>query len=223
MFASPYLQLPGSASSNRHSGGLVSYQWRALRYTSIPVFIANEDALYTLGAVAFSTFSRARFILPKNLSAIFVLSSKSTKLCFLAVTNGTYDVLQSQFEQPCIPASQYNSSINGFNSGPRPTVNGTVITMLEVPITDNTTAIWFYENSTCSQGGVGVINANESSTETLAGYIVSCPLLFSGMEGRMLMGCEAQCREAERHRDELVRAPVRDRAHRRVVGLRRLQ
>jgi hypothetical protein len=59
---------------------------------------------------------------------------------------------------------------------PRPANNGTSMTTFEVPITDNTTTIWFFENSTCAQGGLGGININESSTETLAGFIVSVPL-----------------------------------------------
>lgn len=89
------------------------------------------------------------------------------------VTNGTYDVIQSTFDAPCVPEHDHNSTLNGFDTGPRPANNGTSQTTYQVQITDNTTAIWFFENSTCAQGGVGGININESSTETLAGFIVS--------------------------------------------------
>ena len=92
---------------------------------------------------------------------------------FLTVVNGSYDVIQSQFAQPCIPASDFTPGFNGFNSGVRPTTNGTAPTFLNITIADNSTAIWFFENSTCSDGGVGVINANDSSTETLDGFSVS--------------------------------------------------
>lgn len=51
------------------------------------------------------------------------------------------------------------------------------MTTFEVPITDNSTTIWFFENSTCAEGGVGGINVNDSSTETLAGFTVGSPLL----------------------------------------------
>ncbi|KAF7792732.1 hypothetical protein EIP86_003830 [Pleurotus ostreatoroseus] len=108
-----------------------------------------------------------------NASLIFspqeVHAQKGDVVTFVFV-NGSYDVIQSQFDEPCIPASVFTPGFNGFDSGPRPTANGSAVTFLNVSITDNTTAIWFYENSTCAQGGVGVINANDSSTETLAGF-----------------------------------------------------
>lgn len=49
--------------------------------------------------------------------------------------------------------------------------NGTAITTLPVVVTTNDT-IWFYDANTCSEGGVGAINPNESSTATLAGFAV---------------------------------------------------
>lgn len=82
-------------------------------------------------------------------------------------------MVQAVFAAPCIPEHDHDATLNGFNSNPRPTNNGTAITTLEVPITDNFTTIWFYENSTCAEGGVGGININESSTETLDGFAVS--------------------------------------------------
>lgn len=93
--------------------------------------------------------------------------------------NGSYDVIQSQFAAPCIPEAVFTPGANGFNSGLRPTNNGSAVTFLNVTIADNTTAIWFYENSTCALGGVGVINANDSSTETLAGFSVRLLSLLS--------------------------------------------
>ena len=71
-----------------------------------------------------------------------------------------------------MPEHDHNITLNGFNTGPRPANNGTSITTFELTITDNTTTIWFFENSTCAQGGVGGININDSSTETLAGFVV---------------------------------------------------
>ncbi|TDL20054.1 hypothetical protein BD410DRAFT_791434 [Rickenella mellea] len=89
-------------------------------------------------------------------------------------TSGNHSVTQSTFGSPCIPAHITNSSINGFDSGLRPTNNGTAITTLSVPITpDNVGApLWFYDASigACGEGAVGVINSDESGNETLAGF-----------------------------------------------------
>ncbi|KAJ3487566.1 hypothetical protein NLI96_g3461 [Meripilus lineatus] len=62
-------------------------------------------------------------------------------------------------------------SINGFNSGFRDTVNGTAITQLSVLITPElaSSTIWFFDYNTCAQGGVGGININENTNETLQG------------------------------------------------------
>ena len=60
------------------------------------------------------------------------------------VTNGTYDLIQSDFAAPCVPLHIHNSSLNGFNTNPRPANNGTSPTTFELPITSNTTTIWFY-------------------------------------------------------------------------------
>ncbi|KAI0338335.1 hypothetical protein BDW22DRAFT_1362933 [Trametopsis cervina] len=85
--------------------------------------------------------------------------------------NGTHTATQADFAAPCIPLSFHNSSVNGFNSGERPANNGTTVTTLEVPITDNTTTFWFYDNDSCGDGGVGGININQTSTETLDGFV----------------------------------------------------
>lgn len=91
------------------------------------------------------------------------------------VTMGNHTVTQSTFASPCIPAHDTNSSINGFDSGFRDTVNGTAITILSVPITADiaNTTLWFFDYNTCGEGGVGGINPNQSSLETLAGFQVS--------------------------------------------------
>jgi len=86
-------------------------------------------------------------------------------------TNGTYEVAQSEFDAPCVPLHDHNVTLNGFDTGPRPANNGTSQTVFNLSITDNTTTIWFFDPSTCAQGGVGGININDSSTETLAGFI----------------------------------------------------
>ena len=85
---------------------------------------------------------------------------------------GNHTAIQSTFASPCIPAHDTNATINGFNSGFRDTVNGTAITNLPVQITDNST-IWFFDFNTCAEGGVGGININETSTETIDGFRVS--------------------------------------------------
>ena len=87
--------------------------------------------------------------------------------------NGPYDVVQSDFGSPCVPISVSVPGFNGFNSGPRPAANGSTPTSLNYTIQDNSTAIWFYDDSTCGEGGVGGININDSSTETLLGFSVS--------------------------------------------------
>ncbi|OSC97302.1 hypothetical protein PYCCODRAFT_1440278 [Trametes coccinea BRFM310] len=84
-------------------------------------------------------------------------------------TQGNHSATQSTFASPCIPAHDTNVTINGFNSDLRPTNNGTAITNLPVTITTNDT-IWFYDIATCAEGGVGGININDSSTETLEGF-----------------------------------------------------
>ncbi|KAF8518432.1 hypothetical protein BU17DRAFT_91050 [Hysterangium stoloniferum] len=87
--------------------------------------------------------------------------------------NGTNSVVQSDFASPCIPISQTNSSINGFNSGLRPPT--AISTELSVTIdgSNNATAMWFFDsvNGTCGAGAVGVINSNETSQENLPAFI----------------------------------------------------
>lgn len=108
-----------------------------------------------------------------NASQIFMpqeIVAKAGDVVVFNFTNGTYELIQSEFDAPCVPLHDHNVTLNGFDTGPRPANNGTTPTTYEVPIVDNTTTIWFYEKSTCAEGGVGGININESSTETLAGF-----------------------------------------------------
>ncbi|KAK0459117.1 uncharacterized protein EV420DRAFT_1747504 [Desarmillaria tabescens] len=110
-----------------------------------------------------------------NASAVFQPQSVTAKLNDIVVfnfTEGNHTVTQSLFYAPCIPANGANNTVNGFDSGFRDTVNGTAITILTVPITtdiENQT-LWFFDYNTCGEGGVGVINVNESSSETLEGF-----------------------------------------------------
>ncbi|KAH9485511.1 hypothetical protein JR316_0002419 [Psilocybe cubensis] len=84
-------------------------------------------------------------------------------------TQGNHTATQSTFASPCTAVHFTNSSINGFDTSFRDTHNGTAITQFTLPITDNTTTIWFFDWNTCPEGGVGGINLNDSSLETLEG------------------------------------------------------
>jgi plastocyanin len=87
-------------------------------------------------------------------------------------TQGNHSAIQSTFAAPCIPAHDFDITLNGFNSGVRPAGNGTAVTNLPVPITPDLAnkTLWFFDNATCGGGGVGGINVNESSYETLLGF-----------------------------------------------------
>jgi len=88
-------------------------------------------------------------------------------------TQGNHTVIQSTFASPCIPAHDTDITINGFNSGFRNTINGTAGTILSVPMLPQNynLTMWFYDYNTCGLGGVGAINNNESSYETLDGFV----------------------------------------------------
>jgi hypothetical protein len=95
--------------------------------------------------------------------------------------NGNHTATESTFSNPCIPAHETNITINGFDSGFRDTQPGTAGSILSVPIliqNENHT-FWFFDYNTCGQGGVGVINNNESSSETLAGFTVGVSMIYS--------------------------------------------
>jgi len=113
----------------------------------------------------------------------WVMSSSSTvrssrasshPLISTAVATGNHTATESTFDNPCIPAHDTDASINGFNSGFRNTQPGTSGSILAVPIIIQNVnhTFWFYDYNTCGEGGVGVINSNESSGKTLAGFTV---------------------------------------------------
>ncbi|RDB25486.1 hypothetical protein Hypma_007603 [Hypsizygus marmoreus] len=89
---------------------------------------------------------------------------------FFNFTQGNHTVTQSTFASPCIPAHETNVTINGFDSSFRNAGAGTAITNLEYTVTDSSTTVWFYDSNTCARGGVGAININGSSSETIDGF-----------------------------------------------------
>ena len=120
---------------------------------------------------------------PRVMSSYSTVSSSrvcSYDLINTAVTNGNHTATQSTFSSPCIPAHETNVTINGFNSDFRNTQPGTSGSILTVPINEQNAndTFWFFDYNTCGEGGVGVINDNESSNETLAGFSVRVFLLL---------------------------------------------
>lgn len=85
-------------------------------------------------------------------------------------TQGNHSATQALFASPCIPAHLIDPTINGFDSGYREAGNFTSVTTLPVVIDNPNITIWFYDTNTCGEGGVGGININESSWETLDGF-----------------------------------------------------
>ncbi|KAI0302343.1 hypothetical protein B0F90DRAFT_1667553 [Multifurca ochricompacta] len=87
--------------------------------------------------------------------------------------SGNHTATESTFSNPCIPAHETDITINGFDSGFRETRSNTSGSILTVPILIQNVnhTFWFFDYNSCGEGGVGVINDNESSTETLAGFV----------------------------------------------------
>ncbi|KAH7918976.1 hypothetical protein BV22DRAFT_1115338 [Leucogyrophana mollusca] len=87
-------------------------------------------------------------------------------------TLGSHTATQSTFAAPCVLAHDSDPTINGFDSLLRLAGNGSNASILSVPMLEQNyqQTMWFFDWSTCGEGGVGVINDNESSTETLAGF-----------------------------------------------------
>ncbi|KAJ7039033.1 hypothetical protein C8F04DRAFT_315559 [Mycena alexandri] len=99
-----------------------------------------------------------------NGTAVFTPQSVNASLHDTVIfnfTEGTHSATQSTFANPCIPAHDTNSTINGFNSDLRPAGNGTAITQLVIVMNPDiiNDTLWFFDQSTCGIGGVGVINA----------------------------------------------------------------
>ncbi|KAL1743755.1 Le.flp1-like protein [Schizophyllum fasciatum] len=110
-----------------------------------------------------------------NASAVFQpqqVTAKLNDIVFFNFTQGNHTVTQSLFASPCIPANAANSTINGFDSGFRDAGNGTAITELSVPITEQieNQTLWFFDYNTCGEGGVGGINVNDSDWENLEAF-----------------------------------------------------
>ncbi|PPQ63014.1 hypothetical protein CVT24_005960, partial [Panaeolus cyanescens] len=92
-------------------------------------------------------------------------------IVFFNFTQGNHTVTQSTFAAPCVPAHFTNETINGFDSSFRNAGNFSAITNLPVTITNPNETIWFFDWNLCAQGGVGAININETSLETLDGFV----------------------------------------------------
>ncbi|KAH0588797.1 hypothetical protein H2248_004597 [Termitomyces sp. 'cryptogamus'] len=85
-------------------------------------------------------------------------------------TNGNHTATQSTFAAPCTPIHDTDIAINGFDSSFRDAGKEQAITTLPVTIDNPNQTVWFYDFTTCAQGGVGAINLNKSSTETIDGF-----------------------------------------------------
>ncbi|KAJ7188668.1 hypothetical protein C8R46DRAFT_27786 [Mycena filopes] len=99
-----------------------------------------------------------------NASMVFTPQSVNASLHDTVIfnfTEGTHSAIQSSFANPCQPAHDTNSTVNGFNTGPRPAGNGTSVTQFVIVMNEDiiNDTLWFYDNATCGIGGVGVINA----------------------------------------------------------------
>ncbi|KAF5348646.1 hypothetical protein D9758_006760 [Tetrapyrgos nigripes] len=111
-----------------------------------------------------------------NASAVFQPANIKANLGDTVIfnfTQGNHSATQSTFDTPCIPAHETNITLNGFDSGSRIHQNNSaVIDILSVPILEENfnMTMWFYDVNTCGEGGVGVINSNDSSTETYDGF-----------------------------------------------------
>lgn len=97
---------------------------------------------------------------------------------FSSVTQGNHTVTQSTFAAPCVPAHFTNDTINGFDSSFRNAGNFSAITNLPVTIKSPNETIWFFDWNLCAQGGVGAININDTSLETLDGFVVRATVFF---------------------------------------------
>ncbi|EAU91610.1 hypothetical protein CC1G_12089 [Coprinopsis cinerea okayama7 len=134
--------------------------------------------LYTLFSFALLVHARDIIITvggntTENPGAVFSPQSVTADLGDVVIfnfTQGNHTAIQALFGSPCIPAHEIDSTVNGFNSGFRDAGNFSAITQLSVPITDPNATLWFYDYNTCAEGGVGGINVNESSWETLDGF-----------------------------------------------------
>ncbi|THV05160.1 hypothetical protein K435DRAFT_618206, partial [Dendrothele bispora CBS 962.96] len=118
-----------------------------------------------------------------NASAVFQPASVKANIgdtVMFNFTQGNHSATQSIFEVPCKPAHDTNVTINGFDSGIRIQSNQTGPSILSVPILSENVnmTMWFYDVNTCGEGGVGVINANDSTGATYDGFVRNAIRLF---------------------------------------------
>ncbi|KAJ7244133.1 hypothetical protein B0H12DRAFT_1236181 [Mycena haematopus] len=104
-----------------------------------------------------------------------VVNASLGETVFFNFTQGNHSATESTFASPCIPAHDTNSTINGFDTNIRPAGNATSVTnfilIMNADIVNTT--IWFYDETTCGIGGVGVINpGNVTATDqTIDGFV----------------------------------------------------
>ncbi|KAF7351148.1 hypothetical protein MSAN_01677300 [Mycena sanguinolenta] len=104
-----------------------------------------------------------------------VVNASLGDIVFFNFTQGNHSATQSDFATPCIPIHDTNSTINGFDTSIRPAGNGTSITnfvlVMNPDIVNKT--LWFFDQTTCGIGGVGVVNpGNVSATlQTIDGFV----------------------------------------------------
>ncbi|KAI9721823.1 MAG: hypothetical protein M1812_002159 [Candelaria pacifica] len=84
-----------------------------------------------------------------------------------------HSVVQSTFDQPCVPIANNQPSTPGFFSGFMPvSKNSTIMPIFTIAVND-TKPIWFYcsQGKHCQSGMVGVINApTTNSSRTVASF-----------------------------------------------------
>ncbi|EJD54526.1 hypothetical protein AURDEDRAFT_110127 [Auricularia subglabra TFB-10046 SS5] len=109
-----------------------------------------------------------------------VIEARKGDVIIFNFTDGTHSATRSTFDQPCVPISSHNNSVNGFNTGLRPTNNGTTRTDYQFTIDDSTfpETVWYYDEATCGNGGVGAININTTGWQPFDAYVRNAERLF---------------------------------------------
>ncbi|KAG6828252.1 hypothetical protein H0H92_008640 [Tricholoma furcatifolium] len=133
----------------------------ALSVVAVVVAASAKTVVITVG----NTTSDAKTVFTPN-----SVAANAGDTVLFNFTHGNHTATQSAFSSPCVPIHKTNVTVNGFDSSFRDAGNEQAVTTLPVTINDNITTIWFYDSNTCAEGGVGGININSSSTETLAGF-----------------------------------------------------
>ncbi|KAJ7594908.1 hypothetical protein C8J56DRAFT_821970 [Mycena floridula] len=120
----------------------------------------------TLAALAASAFAKTLVVkvganTTDNATTIFqpeIITASVGDVVTFDFTAGNHTATQSKFAVPCVSAPdgfQSNFHSNG-------TFNFTV---------KDTKPVWFFDFNTCALGGVGGINVNQSSNETIQGFV----------------------------------------------------